>query len=204
MVKRCSLGKDKKLANFLFEAGTLRKIIRVHRQMFLTDDTSDNIASHSFRVALIAWALAQKEKVDPYKVVMMALTHDLGEARSNDHNWVHKRYVKVFNEEIIKEQVGGLPFGDMYELAREYEARKTKEAIIAKDADLLDEILLLREYEWQGNREAAKWLYERKGKLKTNAQLRKLKLKSSKELGKAIYETEPSAWWENLWTSKNR
>ncbi|MBI2623274.1 MAG: HD domain-containing protein [Candidatus Liptonbacteria bacterium] len=196
--------RDEKLANFLFEAGTMRKLLRVHRQTLLTDDMSDNIASHSFRVALIAWALARKERADVGKVVLMALLHDLGEARSNDHNWVHKRYMKVFNDEIITEQLGGLPFGDLHMLAREYEARKKKEAIIAKDADLLDEILLLREYEWQGNREAMKWLYEGKGKLRTNAQLKKLKLKSSKELGRAIYEVEPSAWWANLWTSRNR
>ncbi|MBI2888791.1 MAG: HD domain-containing protein [Candidatus Liptonbacteria bacterium] len=206
MTKRRNLRltNDQKIANFLFEAGTLRKLSRVHRQTLLSDDMSDNIASHSFRVALIAWALAKKEKVDPYKVVMMALTHDLGEARSNDHNWVHKRYVKIFNDEIIEEQLSGLPFGDVHVFAQEYEARKTKEAVIAKDADLLDEILLLREYEWQGNREAVKWLYEGKGKLRANAQLKKLKLKSAKELGKTIYETEPSAWWDNLWTSKNR
>jgi putative hydrolase of HD superfamily len=204
MAKGNGKSADAKLANFLFEAGTLRKLLRVHRQTLLTDDMSDNIASHSFRVALIAWALAKKEKADVAKAVLMALLHDLGEARSNDHNWVHKRYVKVFNEEIVKGQLGGLPFGDLERLAREYDARKSKEAIIAKDADLLDEILLLREYEWQGNREAAKWLHEGKGRLKTNAQLKKLRLKSSKELGKAIYETEPSEWWSNLWTSKNR
>lgn len=181
----------------------MRKLLRMHRQTLLTDDMSDNIASHSYRVAIIGWILAKKEKADPYKVAMMCLLHDLGEIRSNDHNWVHKRYVKVFDDEIIDEQLGTLPFDDFVELAREYEERKTKEAIITKDADLLDQLLLLREYEWQGNNEARVWLYG-KGKEKSNAQLRKLKLKSSKELGRAIYKENPSDWWNNLWTPNNR
>ena len=150
----CVMDEDKRLANFLFEAGTMRKILRIHRQTFLSDDMSDNNASHSYRVALIGWILAKKENADPYKVVMMCLLHDLGEVRSNDHNWVHKRYVKVFNDEIIAEQLGTLPFDDFQEVVGEYEERKSKEAIIAKDADMLDQILLLREYDWQGNAEA--------------------------------------------------
>lgn len=195
--------ENTRLADFLFEVGTMRKLARMHRQTFLSDDVSDNIATHSLRVTLIGWILAKKEKADLYKVTMMCLLHDLGEIRSNDHNWIHKKYVKIFDDEIIKEQLGTLPFNDFKELVDEYEERKSKEAIIAKEADLLDQILLLREYEWQGNREAALWLHG-KGKSKGNVQLAKLKLKSSIELGKAIYKQGPSDWWNNLWTSKNR
>ncbi len=192
-----------RLADFLFELGTMRKVIRMHRQTLLTDDMSDNISTHSYRVTMIGWLLAQREGADPYKVVMMCLLHDLGEVRSNDHNWVNKRYTKVFDGEIIEEQLGSLPFPELRELALEYEARETKEAIIAKDADLLDQVLLLKEYEWQGNREAAVWLHG-KGGSEGNAQLKKLRLDSSKELGAAIYARNPSDWWNTLWTSENR
>ena len=51
----------KKIVNFLFEIGTLRKIPRAHQQVLLTQDLSDNIASHSYRVAMIAWFLAKME-----------------------------------------------------------------------------------------------------------------------------------------------
>jgi len=131
------------MAHFLFEVGTMRKLPRMHRQTLLTDDTSDTIASHSFRVALIAWLLAKAENADPYKVVMMALLHDIAEARTGDHNWVHKRYVKVFEREVNAEQLGSLPFSDLKDLIDEYQARKSKEAIVSKNADLLDQILLL-------------------------------------------------------------
>lgn len=182
----------------------MRKLPRMHRQTLLTDDTSDTIASHSYRVAIIGWFLAKKENADPYKVVMMSLLHDMAEARTGDHNWVHKRYVKIFEDEVNKEQLGLLPFPDMKELIDEYEKRESKEAIITKNADSLDQILLLREYEWQGNKEAVIWLHGKPGEGKKDEQLKKLSLPSAIELGKAIYEVSPSEWWENLWTSKNR
>jgi putative hydrolases of HD superfamily len=191
------------LTKILYELGTLRKIARSHRQMLLTDDLSDNIASHTYRVTMIGWFLAKMEKADPYKTVMMCLLHDMAEARSGDHNWVHKRYVYIHEEEIEKEQLGTLPYGDLKKLIDEYEERKSKEAIIAKDADLLDQVLLLREYEWQGNKEAGIWLRGKSGD-KTNAQLARLKSVSAKKLGAAIYKENPSDWWNNIWTPDNR
>lgn len=181
----------------------MRKILRMHRQMLLSDDISDNIASHSYRVAMIAWILAIEEGADLYKTLAMALLHDLDEARSNDHNYVQKRYVKIYKDEIRKEQFGTLPFPDFEKFADEYEERESLEAKIVKDADLIDQILLLREYEWQGNREAVIWLYG-KGKEKECEQVKNLKLVSSKKLAETIYNTGPSDWWEDLWTSKNR
>jgi putative hydrolase of HD superfamily len=86
---------------------------------------------------------------------------------------------------------------------KEYEKRESKEAILAKEADMLDQILLLREYDWGGNKEAQIWLYG-KGGAKVNAQLEKLKTKTGRKLGESIYEVNPSDWWNNLWTSKNR
>lgn len=185
----------------------MRRLPRIHRQTLLVDDVTDTIASHSYRVALIGWFLAKEEKVDPYKVVMMCLLHDVGEARTGDHNWVHKRYIKIFDEEVIREQLGTLPHPEVYEIAKEYHERKSKESIVAKHADLLDQILLLREYEWQGSKEA-KIMLEGKGaeerKLGGKAKIKQLKLASAKRLAEELYRTPPSDWWDELQTSKNR
>lgn len=190
---------NNRLADFLFEVGTMRRLQRIHRQTLLVDDSSDTIASHSYRVALIGWHLAKLEEVDPYKVVMMCLTHDLGEIRSNDHNWVHKRYIKVYEEEITKDQLGDMPFKDLFDMATEYEKRESKEAVVAKDADIIDQILLLREYEWQGNVEAKKWLEREDVR-----HLDQIQTKSGKELGSTLYERNPSDWWQDLSTNQNR
>ncbi len=196
--------KNKKIVNFLFEIGTMRKLPRIHQQVLLSQDLSDNIATHSYRVSIIAWFLAKLEKVDPYKVVMMATLHDVKEVRSGDHNYIHKKYVKIFESEITKDQLGDLPYDDLLKFVREFDDRKSKEAIIAKDADLLDQMLLLREYVHQGNHEAEIWL-KGKGKNNTsNIHYKNLKTESAKKLGKEILSGKVSEWWENIWTSKNR
>ncbi len=95
----------KRLINFLFEIGSLRKIPRAHRQSLLTEDVTDNISSHSYRVTHIGFMLAKLEKADPYKVMVMCLFHDIEETRSGDQNWINKRYVKVAHEEIRHDQL---------------------------------------------------------------------------------------------------
>lgn len=192
-----------RLADFLFEVGTMRRLQRMHRQTLLVEDSSDTIASHSYRVALIGWHLAKLAGADPYKVTMMCLIHDLGEIRSNDHNWVHKRYVKVFDDEIAKDQLGTLPFDDLLHIANEYEERQSTESLLAKDADIIDQILLLREYEWQGSKEASIWLNGKKNDSDSKP-LDRLKTEVGKNLGETLYTKNPSDWWTDLWTGENR
>ena len=195
--------KFKGLAGFLFEIGTLRKIPRAHMQSLLAHDLSDNIASHSYRVSVIGWFLAQEERADPYKTVAMSIFHDAGEARSGDQNWIHKKYVKVFEDEIAKDQFENLSQrSELLELVREYKERKTKEAILAKDADLLDQIFLVKEYIWQGNREAESWLKGKGGRPDTHSSM--LKSKTAKRLARKIIAQEPGDWWKNIWTEKRR
>ena len=178
----------KKLASFFFEVGTLRKTARSHRQTLLTDDLSDNISSHSYRVTVIGYFLAKLVKANVNKVVQMCLFHDTGEARSGDQNWIHKRYTKVFEDEIAKGQLGTLPFSDeLMELNHEYQERKTLESKLAKDADMLDQILLLKEYAHIGNQEAATWL-------KHNNHLKLLKTTIARNIAKEILEQNPSDW----------
>lgn len=186
------------LVNLLFEAGTLRKIARSHRQHLLTDDLSDNISSHSYRVTVIDYLLARMEKAGANKVVLMCLFHDFSETRSGDQNWVHKRYVKVYEDEIASSQfTKNNETTDIFNLLQEYSKRESMESKIVKDADLLDQMLILREHEWNGNKEATRWMSD-KGYLK------RLVTKSAKKLATEIYKQNPSDWWENLWTADRR
>jgi len=194
----------KRLANFFFEVGVLRKTPRSHQQTLLTQDLSDNIASHSFRTTVIGYFLANELKANTDKVVKMCLLHDLEEARSGDQNWIHKKYIKVFEDEIRQEQLGSLPNNkELLALSKEYDERKTLEAKIAKDADLLDQILLLKEYHHQGNQEAGHWLHlNRKG---LNQQEKFLSNNLSRQIAVEIKKQLPSNWWTtNAWSSTRR
>lgn len=188
----------KEITKLLYEVGTLRKIARSHRQTLLTDDLSDNISSHSYRVTVIGWFLAKLEKADPYKVLVMCLFHDSGETRTGDQNWVNKKYVQTFENEVINDQLSGINTSE--ELVRflaEYEKRESLESKLAKDADLLDQIFLLREYQWQGNKEAARWLVD-------NEQFKKLISKTAKQIAKEAVSQDPSSWWSDSWASDRR
>lgn len=196
--------KHLRLTNFFFEIGTLRKLLRSHRQTLLTDDLSDNIASHTFRVAMIGYFLAQEEGADAGKVVMMCLSHDLEEVRSGDQNWLHKRYVKVFEAEIAKDQLSGLPGSDeILKLKEEYSTRETKEAKIAKDADLIDQLLLLKEYSWNGNREAEKWI-RKKITGEDPGGPNDMSTPFTKSVAQKVLEVDPTDWNEGLFVSKGR
>jgi len=197
----------KKLTSFFFEIGNLRKVLRAHQQMLLSYDLTDTIASHSFRVALIGYFLAKELKANAEKVMKMSLLHDLEETRSSDHNWVHKRYVKVFENEIRRAQLKELSHSEeLIKLSKEYQERKTLEAKITKDADLLDEILLLREYTWQGNKEAAAWLKgkRQRGTMRKTTHEKMLFTELAKAIAREIKRQPPSARWENLWTPNKR
>lgn len=188
----------KSITHFLYELGTLRKVARSHRQTLLTDDLSDNISSHSYRVTMIGWFLAKSEKADPYKVLLMCLFHDTAEARTGDQNWVNKKYIKAFEDEAIKDQIKNLPFKeDLSSVVDEYSERKSKESWVAKDADLLDQMLLLKEYAWRGNNEALAWL-------KDSEQAKRLKTTTGKKLAQEILKQKPHDWWTNLWTADRR
>ncbi len=194
--------KIKKLVSFFYEIGTLKKIPRAHQQILLSQDLSDSIATHSFRTAFIGYFLAKELKVDANKVIKMCLLHDLEESRCGDQNWVHRRYVKVFEEEIRSEQLKDIINSEeLEELSGEYQERKTLEAKIAKDADLLDQILILKEYQLQGNKEVEDWL---KITGKDSAQEKLMFTNLAKKISKEIKKQSPSSWWKSLWTSKRR
>jgi putative hydrolase of HD superfamily len=185
----------KNLASFLYEVGTLRRVLRSHQQTLLSVDPADNISSHSFRTAFIGYFLAKGLKANTDKVVKMCLLHDIEEARAGDQNWVHKRYVKVFEKEIREEQLKNLPGSkELLKLSKEYQEGKTLEAKIAKDADLLDEIFLLREYQLQGNKEAIDWLKgtHKKSPGGKSQQERQMSTKLAKEIAKIVKKQKPS------------
>jgi len=187
-----------KLTEYLYEVSTLRKLPRMHRQTLLNEDATDTIAAHELLVSKIGYFLAKIEKADLCKVLLMCLIHDDPETRSGDQNWVHKRYLKVFENEILLSQMKDLPFGkDLLSIAKEYQKKQSLEAMIAKDADLLAQVILLKEYQWSGSKEASRWL---KGK----EQGKRLKTPAAKALVKEIVKQRPSQWWENVWTADRR
>jgi putative hydrolase of HD superfamily len=176
----------KNIANFLFEAGMLKRTPRSGFQFLGTG--AESVAEHIFRTTYIGYALGRMSKdTDVDRLIKMCLFHDLPEARTGDLNYVNKKYVKADEQKAVKDLAATLPFGNEIEnLVQEYEEGKTVESKIARDADQLEMILALKEYKDLGNKYADEWL---------QFSLKRLQTESAKELAKTILETDSSLWW---------
>lgn len=174
------------IANFLFEAGMLKRTPRSGFQFLGTG--AESVAEHIFRTTYIGYALGRLAKdINVEHLIMMCLFHDLPEARTGDLNYVNKKYVKANEKKAVKDLADTLPFGNEIEgLVQEYEEGKTAEARLARDADQLEMILALKEYKDLGNKYADEWL---------QFSLRRLQTDSAKKLAGVILETDSSLWW---------
>lgn len=170
----------------MFEVGMLKKTPRTGFQFL--GSGRESVASHSFRTAVIGFALAKEEKgADQLKVVLMCLFHDLPEARTGDHNYVNKRYVEVNEEAALKDQVKGIPWGnEIVELADEFLKGESLEARLARDADQLDLILELKEHFDIGNNYAQDWLHFAEKRLVTP---------TGRKMAGEILQTDWTDWW---------
>lgn len=177
-----------KIVNFFFEIATLRRLTRSHRQVIA--EVSDNISDHCFRVAIIGMILAQLENCDQNKVLKMCLFHDLAEARTGDANLINQQYVEMREEGARQDQLTGLPIGkEIISLLREFEEQETKEAISAKDADKLDQMILQQEYFFKDSRNGKIWQNYAESSLQTE---------SAKNLAEKIEQTNPLDWFYRL------
>ena len=176
----------KNIVNFFFESGMLSKTPRTGFQFLGTGKQS--VAEHSFRVAIIGFALAKLvEDVDVFKVVRMCLFHDLPETRTGDLNYVNKHYVDAKEDEAIEDLASTLPFGnEIEEVLTELKRNNTKEAQLVHDADQLELILELKEQLDLGNQYASRWIHFAKERLKTDI---------GKKIADQITNTDSSAWW---------
>ena len=174
------------IVNLLFEAGMLKRTPRTGLQFLGTG--SESVAEHSFRVTFIGYVLAQIEKdIDEAKLIKMCLLHDLHEARTGDLNYMNKKYVKVDEKKALKDLTKTLPFGDdISNSVEEFNSGKSKEALLANDADQLDLILMLKENKDLGNKYADEWI---------SFALKRLKTDTAKELAKKILNTDSTHWW---------
>ncbi|WP_440955813.1 HD domain-containing protein [Methanosarcina sp. Mfa9] len=181
------------IMKFLYEMGQMKKISRTGWWIAGVKDP-ESVAEHSFRVAIVGYVLAKLENVDPYKVAVMCLFHDIHEARLND---IHKIGEKYFNlseaeNQAFLDQTSRLPASissDLKSLMDEFNACKSVEAKIANDADRLECLIQAREYQSQGYKNVWDWIHNCRNDLKTE---------SAKKIADKCMEMDPQEWWLGL------
>jgi putative hydrolases of HD superfamily len=183
----------KNIAKFFLELGQLKRVKRSGWWLAGIKDP-ETIAEHSYRSAIMARILAELEGADVNKVTTMMLIHDIPEARINDLHKVGSRYIdfKKAEKAAFKEQLERLPkkiADEFYSLFIEMGEKKTKEAIIAKDVDLLECAIQAKEYLDQNYKDAQNWIDNVEKGLKT---------KSAKEILKILKKSGANDWWYGL------
>jgi len=189
------INKEKKIINFLAEAGQLKRVKRSGWWVLGVKDP-ESVAEHCFRCAVMGYILAKMEKADSHKVLLMTLFNDIHEARINDLHKMGHTYIdfkeaekRVFHEQ--KELLPEIMKNELDSLRSEYDKQHSKEAIVARDADILECILQAREYMDLGVRHASSFIDVGRKFLKT---------KSAKRLVKNIKSWNSKDWWFHLKT----
>jgi putative hydrolases of HD superfamily len=176
------------LANYLNEVGMLNRTPRSGFAFLGAGEQS--VAEHMFRMMHVAFLLTRMsqaaEPADMSHVLRLVMFHDLPEARTSDHNYVNRKYVQENLQKVLEDGASHWPFGD--EIAgyvREFEAAETPAARLAKDADQLELLLVLKEQGDLGHPHVDDWIKPLVARLKTDA---------GKRLAEEILATRWDEW----------
>lgn len=190
----------KPIADFLYEVGMLAKTPRSFTAFLGSGEQS--VAEHLTRTSYVGYALAMLEgDVDVGEVMKLCIFHDLGEVRTSDLNYVHQKYANANEMKAIEDLANTLHFGsDIKTMVQDLNARATREAVIAKDADQIEFILSLKEQMDTGNIRAKTWIPSAVKRLKTSV---------AKKLIKVILKTPSDDWWfgdkkDKWWVNRNK
>jgi putative hydrolase of HD superfamily len=177
-----------KITNFFFELNEAKRTPRSGWQR-LGIEFPESIAEHSCCCAQIAYIIALLEGVDAERAALLALFHDIGEIRTGDNNWVGRIYLDKRDTEAraMTAQMKSMPLNSaLTELLEEEFNKTTKEAIVAKDADILELVIQSRAYIATGCKGAQIFIDSNTPNLKTETAKRLLPL---------IEKTNLEDWW---------
>ena len=179
--------------NFFAEAGLLKRVKRSGWWVAGIKDP-ESVAEHSFRTAVIGYYMAHLEGVDPYKVLVMTLFNDVHEARINDLHKMGHYYIdfkkaekKAFNEQI--KTIDRSVAHELHKFRDDFDKQKTKESIVARDADILECLQQAKEYCDNGYLGAKSFLKKAPVFLKT---------KSAKTLWQNMKKWDSRKWWKHI------
>ncbi len=181
-----------RLVPFFFESGQLSRVPRSGFTLVGVENPHTT-AEHSHRASIIGYFLARLEDIDANKVLKMCLFHDIHETRLNDLHKVGHRYINFREAEskAHEEQLSSLgeAGSEILDLVKEVQARESPEALVARDADLLENALEAREYIIIGYKEAQNWIDNIRKVINTD---------SGKKLLDEIENADPYEWWKGL------
>jgi putative hydrolases of HD superfamily len=179
--------------DFFAEAGLLKRVKR-SGWWVAGIENPETVAEHCFRCAVIGYYIAHCENVDVLKVLTMTLFNDIHEARINDlhkmgHHYIEFRAAeqKAFSDQVLKLQKGVKTH--LKATREEYDVQQSREAIVARDADILECLVQAKEYTDNGY-PIAKTFFKRAPQ--------HLKTKTAKALWRQALKWDSHGWWQHI------
>lgn len=181
-----------RVVEWILEAGLLKRTLRSGWSL-LGVERAESVADHSFRCATIGYVLAHMEGADVHRTLLMTLFNDIHESRITDLHKMAQHYVdaEAAEQRSFRDQIEGLPGGvggELSEVHAEYQAQRTRESVVARDADILECLIQAKEYSEQGWTGAALFM-KNAGHLETE---------SARKLWALAERTDINAWWSRV------
>lgn len=161
------------ILHLAFQVGLSKKIKRTGWMMRNVNDP-ESVAEHAFRVTVLCMVLASQLEINKEKLIKMAIIHDLGETATGDivvHKGIKTDFkLRAKKEKIEKEAIKQILYGydeDYAKLFHEMTLRKTREALIFWEIDVLERTIQAYEYEKEQKKDLTEFFEGAKIEIKT-------------------------------------
>ena len=186
--------KQKALTNMVFEAANVKRMLRTGWQRL--GDNEEGVGEHSFMTAVIAYLLAREinsaddsaRNVSMEKIMIMSIFHDFHEGRTGEMDKVAKLYM-TRHEDKANRDIFEHVDNELLDLLNEYEARKSLEALVVYEANVIAfgvECKILME---KGNTHAKEWM---------DGNSVRVRLPESVALMNSVSATDSQDWWKSI------
>jgi putative hydrolase of HD superfamily len=186
--------KQVDLTNMVFEAANVKRMLRTGWQRL--GDNEEGVGEHSFMTAVIAYLLAkeinsgtnQARRVSMEKIMVMSIFHDFHEGRTGEMDKVAKLYMTRHEDKANEDIFKGVD-NELLDLLVEYESKKTLEALVVYEANVIAfgvECKILME---KGNTHAKEWM---------DGNSTRVRLPESVALMTSIANTDSQDWWKSI------
>jgi len=180
--------------NLIYEGANVKRMLRTGWQRL--GDNEEGVGEHSFMTAVIAYLLAREinaagdpsRSVSMEKIMLMSIFHDFHEGRTGEMDKVAKLYMTRHEDKANEDIFKGVD-DDLLTLLSEYEARKSLDAQVVYEANVIAfgvECKILME---KGNTHAKEWM---------DANSKRVRLPESIELMTSLATTDSQDWWKDI------
>lgn len=178
--------KTHQQVNIVFEGATVKRIKRVGFQILGMGE--ETVGEHTFMTAVIAYMLGKQLGVDMQTVLTMSIFHDFHEARTGDVHKLQKEYVHRDQDKANSDIFAGID-DELLAMLTIYEEKKTLEAQVVYEANILALLVELKRFVEAGNPHAKEWF---------DANGERLRLKEAIALWDALTKTSSQNWWGSV------